>query len=343
MPSRPKIAVIIIAYNSRAQIGACLTALRVQTRAPAEIILVENGSAPDKRVDPDDLGPDITYIDSPDNLGFAGANNLAARRARSPWIALLNPDAFAEPDWIEALEAAIARYPTDRVFGSLQYSADDPGKLDGAGDVYHAIGFPWRGGYGAPVEDAPQADATVFSACGAAMLIERDLFLALGGFDEAFFCYCEDVDLGYKARLAGERVIQLAGARVRHVGSASSEGSWHFAFHHGVRNRLWTYLQNTPLALLLLTAPLHAAATGVQLLSAVRRGRGRAFLAALNDGLSDWNRVMAVRRERQRARVASTLRIASAMSWSPVVLVRGAMDLRRLPIDLASGAPDEAV
>lgn len=313
------ITVIIVAYNSRAHIAACLDALRSQTRLPAQILLVENGSAPDKRVDQADLGEDVTYIDSACNLGFAAANNLAARQARSEWIAFLNPDAFAEPDWIEELEAARRRYPDDRVFGCHQIDAGDSRVIDGVGDVYHAIGIFWRGGHGAPVADAPKSDGTVFSACGAAMFLERSFFLSIGGFDEAFFCYCEDIDFCYRARLAGERVVQLAHCYVRHVGSGSSE-DWRFPFHHGVRNRLWTYLQNTPMPLLTVTLSLHVAVTLIDFLSALRQGRGRAFAKAITEGLSQWRRVLHTRRLRQRSRSASTTEIASAMSWSVTAL-----------------------
>jgi N-acetylglucosaminyl-diphospho-decaprenol L-rhamnosyltransferase len=90
----------------------------------------------------------------------------------------------------------------------------------------------------------------VFSACGAATLIDRDLFLAMGGFDERFFCYCEDVDLGYRLRLAGETTLLLPAAVVEHVGSASTGVRSDFSIFHGSRNRIWTFIKNTPTPLL---------------------------------------------------------------------------------------------
>jgi GT2 family glycosyltransferase len=326
------LTVIIIAYRSRATIGACLEALRAQTLAPAEIILIENGSPPEDAVTREMAGPGVTYIASSENLGFAGGNNFAAARAATRWLALLNPDAEPLPDWIEQLMQATGRYPQDKLFGSLQLGAKGEGKLDGVGDVYHAIGFPWRGAWNYPESAAPEHDGAVFSACGAAMLIDRDFFVDLGGFDEAFFCYCEDVDLGYRVRLAGERVIQLADAKIRHIGAASSDGAdpegWKFRVYHGTRNRLWTYLQNTPLPLLILTAPLHAAATLLDYGSAIRRERAKVFGRAIADALKQWPRIMQIRRERQSARRAGLGEIARALTWNLITLARRDADLR---------------
>src|SRR5947209_2768774 len=119
--------------------------------------------------------------------------------------------------------AAAAAYPDTRAFTSRQLMAGDPGRLDGLGDVMAAAGFPFRGGYRGR-DPGPRDVGEVFSACGAAMLIERALFLGVGGFDERLFCYCEDVDLGYRLRLLGERTLVVPDAVVRHEGSASTGG-----------------------------------------------------------------------------------------------------------------------
>jgi N-acetylglucosaminyl-diphospho-decaprenol L-rhamnosyltransferase len=131
-----------------------------------------------------------------------------------------------------------------RCFTSLQMVADEPGLMDGAGDVMTSAGIPFRGGYRRR-RPADLAEGEVFSACGAATLIDRDLFLGLGGFDERFFCYCEDVDLGYRLRLAGETTLLLPAAVVEHVGSASTGVRSDFSIFHGSRNRIWTFIKNT--------------------------------------------------------------------------------------------------
>ena len=117
------------------------------------------------------------------------------------------------------------------------------------------------------------------------MMIRRDVFEAVGGFDEDYFCYVEDVDLGARARLAGHAAIHVRDAIVNHVGYGSSGRRSVFATWHGTRNRLWTWLKTMPLPLLILTAPLHLAMTLALWLSAARFGHFRLFGRALGDAL----------------------------------------------------------
>lgn len=322
------IAVLIVAYQSLDTVPGVLEALSRQSVAPRAIHLLENGSPPDARLDSDALGADVDFIQSETNLGFAAGNNRLAGRAKADWLFLLNPDALPEPDLIAQLQAAIVRYPDVRLFGCTQLAHGVPGVLDGAGDVYHMTGLPYRSGYGQAL--APPPDGEVFGPCGAALLIRRDLFEALGGFDEDYFCYVEDVDLAYRARLRGERCIQLQAARVSHVGYASSGRRSAFATYHGVRNRLWTFLKDTPLALLIALAPVHAGVTGLLWLSAARFGQFTLFGKALGDALVAWPEIMRKRRTVQATRRVGTLTIARAMTWNPVKLVTRGLDLRPL-------------
>lgn len=310
-------AVLIVAFNSNEHLARLREALDAQTVRPRAIRILDNGSLPQARVDPHQMPAGAELLTSEHNLGFAGGNNRLVQGVSTRWIVFLNPDAFPSLDWIEKLEVATLKHLGVKVFGSQQLDAKDPKMLDGAGDAYHIIGFPWRGGHGSPIQLAPNEDMISFSACGAALLIERDLFEALGGFDESFFCYCEDVDLCYRARLIGETVVQLAQAKVHHVGGGSSGGDWRFALHHGVRNRLWVFVLNTPPALLCLAAPLHIAASFVQFLSAVRRGRGLVYAAAIAASLRDWKRLLRERAVRQSHRTTSSRDIASVMCFNP--------------------------
>lgn len=313
------ISVIIVSYQSGPTLARCLAALKAQTFQDFEILLVDNASsdgAPQAAVAAD---PTLRFLEPGANLGFAAGNNLAARQARGRWLALLNPDAYAAPDWLEALMAGAARHPDVRCFTSLQMSADEPGLMDGAGDVMTSAGIPFRGGYRRR-RPANLPEGEVFSACGAATFIDRDLFLGLGGFDERFFCYCEDVDLGYRLRLAGEATLLLPGAVVEHVGSASTGVRSDFSVFHGTRNRIWTFVKNTPPLLLWLTTPLHVAVTAGLLLLHARRGDAppviRGIKAALKREALD--PILASRRELQAGRKAGSGEILRAMAIDPV-------------------------
>lgn len=207
-----------------------------------------------------------------ENLGFAAANNRAAESATSDWIALLNPDAFARSDWLEAGLAARHYLPNTAMVGSTQYMAEEPELFDGLGDEYHAFGLAWRAGHLHPI--APIETREAFGPCGAGAFYDRRVFLDLGGFDEAFFCYHEDVDLAYRMRLAGYVCVQSAEAKIDHVSSGISGRASDFAVFHGVRNRIWTFFKNTPRPLLpLLIIPHIGTCLALLFWSSIRAGR----------------------------------------------------------------------
>lgn len=322
------VAVLIVAYRSRATLDQCIAALGAQTVTPRQVFVLENGSPAGERIDGAALPGWVRFVESEENLGFAGGNNRLAKMADCEWLALLNPDAFARPDWLEQFTRATDRYPDISLFGSTQYAANYPDLLDGVGDVYHATGLAYRAGYMRPVALLPD-DGEVFAICGAAAFWRRSVFDGLGGFDERFFCYNEDVDLAYRAKLAGYRAIQLRDAAVDHLGYASSGRRSEFATYYGVRNRLWVFLKNTPGWLFWVLSPVHAGITVLLWLSAARFGQFTVFGRALGDALKGRKDMMASRRDIQASRIASTWQIARAMSWNPTSLLTRAPDVRR--------------
>jgi len=328
-PDPPAVSVVVVTYQSAATLAGCLASLAAQGFRDFETLLVDNASTDGAAQAAAKADPTLRLIANKTNRGFAGGVNDGARAARGRWIALLNPDAYAEPDWLEKLTAAARAHPDVRAFTSRQLMAQDPGRLDGLGDVMAASGFPFRGGYRGR-DPGPQPVGEVFSACGAAMLIERALFLELGGFDERLFCYCEDVDLGYRLRLAGERVLVIPEAIVRHEGSASTGGPRSdFAAFHGARNRLWVYVKDTPPALLWLTLPLHIATTALLFARHATRGELKAPWRGLMAGLAGLSEALAARRETQARRKVGSLAIAAAMTWNPLDLLLRRVVIRR--------------
>ena len=313
----PGLSVCVIAYNSGPTLRTCLEHLGAQTWRDFEAIVIDNASP-----DPGDAAiaaefPWVRLVRNDTNLGFTGAGNQGARLARGRWYVLLNPDAFAEPDWLAELAAAAERHPKVGSFTSVQLAQDAPGMLDGLGDVMSIFGIPYRGGYLNP--DTGQArEGEVFSPCGAAMMIERDLFQSVGGFDEAFFCYGEDVDLGYRLQLANEPTLLVPDAVVRHVGSASTGGAKsEFAVFHGTRNRFWVLFKNTPWPLLPLVVPLHLAALVLIYLKRDNRPHIRLILRAVWAAFAGAPAMFRARRGIQRGRRASLAQVAAALTWNP--------------------------
>jgi GT2 family glycosyltransferase len=325
----PHVSILIVAFKSQAHLPRLFDCLDAQTFGDFETILIDNAS-------PDELEPDAAtraratrFIANAHNTGFAAANNQAAKLAQGEWIICLNPDAFPEPDWLEALMAGTRRYPDATAFGSTQILDEDPSLLDGAGDVYHAFGIPFRGGYRKPCP-IDLADGQTFSPCAAASMWRGDIFARLGGFEESYFCYCEDVDLGFRHRLAGGQVIQLADARVRHLGSASSGRLSDFAVYHGTRNRLWTFIRTMPGALFWFFLLPHLAATLLLWAHTAWRGAGPAYGRGLADGLKGWGAAWQARKAIQANRKVSLIGLARQFAWSPLALVQRAIVLRHI-------------
>jgi len=329
-PSSPRLSVVVVVYESGPTLATCLAALRAQTFGDYELILVDNASSDRVAQAAAAADPAIRLIENAENLGFTGGVNQGAQAARGRWLVLLNPDAYAEPEWLERLAAASDAYPGVKSFTSRQLMADDPTRLDGLGDVMALAGYPFRGGFGHR-DPGPMAAGFVFSGCGGAMMVERELFMRLGGLDERLFCYCEDVDLGYRLRLVGEPTLLVPDAVVRHVGSASTGGRRsEFAVFHGTRNRFWVYVKDTPATLFWLTLPLHILATLVLFARHATRGELGPPVRGLIAGIRNVRVALEARREVQATRTASSFAIARAMTWNPLdLLLRRAFVQRR--------------
>ncbi|HTM80151.1 glycosyltransferase family 2 protein [Asticcacaulis sp.] len=324
-------SLITLSYHSKAQIERCLSALVAQD---AEIIHADNGGDLDMAALAKKF-PTVRQMANPVNFGFAVGMNRAVAESAGAWIGLINPDAFIDAGWLNAMKAAIARYPDVKLFTSLQLNAEQPDRLDGAGDALTFFGFPYRAGISHSVPPHMEI-AEVFAPCGAAMLIRRDLWDELGGFDEDFFCYCEDADLGFRARLRGERCLFVPDAIVSHIGSASLGVRSDFALYHGYRNRLWLYLKNMPLALLIATFAIHIGLTLIGALKDTLRGKGALVFRALRDAFQGLRPIFEHRKLIQKTRQIGSLRLAKSLTWNlqkilTRQIVRRSIDHRKLP------------
>jgi N-acetylglucosaminyl-diphospho-decaprenol L-rhamnosyltransferase len=323
----PAVTVIVVNYNGGHFLRGCLASLAAQTFRDFETILVDNASTDHSLASIVERPGPLRILHETKNHGFAGGNNLAARQARGQWLALLNPDAEASPDWLESLMRAVAERPSHRIVASLQITMTDDAVLDGAGDCYLAYGYAWRGGFGHPVSDAPDA-GECFAPCGAAALYPKDVFLSSGGFDEHYFCYHEDVDLGFRLRLLGERCQFDPRCRVRHAGSGITGRASDFAVFHGARNGFWTYIKNTPGSLLLPTFPIWFTGTIAILVRGLFTRRFGATIRGLFAALKDIGPMLKARRRLQNLRSASVATIASALSWNPLLFLARKPDVR---------------
>jgi GT2 family glycosyltransferase len=182
-------------------------------------------------------------------------------------------------------------------------------------------GLCWRQGYGKSLgrEGVAREAARAFAACAAAAAYRREAFEAFGGFDEDFFCYCEDVDLSFRMRLRGLEVAVATDAVVTHRGSVSSGGRRSdFALYHGHRNMVWVFVKNVPGWLFWALLPVHLAANVATIIGLTLRGRGAVIMRAKRDALRGLPRMWAKRRQIQRERTVSAWSILRRMRWSLV-------------------------
>ncbi len=308
------VSVIIVNYNSTKLLEDTLDGVSKQTYQNFSTLVIDNASS-EKPVETSAKLQGVQFIYLPENVGFAGANNRGVVLCgASKWIALLNPDAIPADNWLERLVAATKRWPDVACFASRMVQERRPECLDGAGDAYHTSGLVWRRGYGRPsATPAYNEPKEVFSACAAAALYRRDAFEAVGGFDEDFFCYLEDVDLGFRLRLAGYRCLYVPDAIVHHVGSATTAKDSDFAVYHGHRNLVWTYIKNMPGPLFWLYLPQHILLNVFTSIWYAVRGRGRVILKAKWDAIKGLPRMWRKRREIQARRVVSAWEVRRVM------------------------------
>jgi len=307
------VAVIIVNYNGGELLQRCLLALSKQTREPDRVLLVDNNS--------DDFSseqirtdfPQVEVLSLSENTGFAVANNLAVEKLDGmDWVILLNPDAYAAPDWLEKLLAGALQHPEFSFFGCRMLATED-NRLDGTGDVYHVSGANWRRDYGKPADRRKQSDE-ILSPSGAAALFRRDIYREAGGFNEDFFCYMEDVDLGLRLQLLGYRCFYVADAIVTHEGSGLVGKYSDFQVYHGHRNQVWVYLMNMPSPWIWIYLPQHLLYNVASIVLFALRGKTRVILRSKIDAIKGLRRVWKRRKEIQSMSRISFMDLRKKMS-----------------------------
>lgn len=285
--SEPFVSVIIPNWNGAHLLPTCLDSLKRQTYPNFEIIVVDNASTDGSRELIASSYPGVRVVPLDSNRGFAGGVNAGIRASQAPIIVLLNNDTEAEANWLEELVGALTADPRAGMAASKLRLFDERDKLHSAGDFYGVDGVPgnrgvWqvdRGQY-----DDPASTPPVFGACAGAAAYRRELFERIGDFDEDLGSYCEDVDLNWRARLAGYGCAYAPRAVVYHRVSATGGGTR--ASYYVGRNFILVLVKDYPAALWRKHWDRIAAAQVRIAWDAVRHWRGEAARARLRGQLS---------------------------------------------------------
>jgi GT2 family glycosyltransferase len=327
-PVPPLVSAVVVNWNGVDCLDACLRSLLAQTWPRLEIIVVENGSTDGSReLLRSRYRGRIRLIESPVNLGFAGGNNLAIRAANGAYLALLNNDAVAQPDWIRALVAAAEADPRIGMCASKILVLGGDGVIDSAGLLLSPDGIGRGRGRLEPDGEAFARPEDVLMPSGCAALYRRAMLDEIGLFDEDFFAYCEDSDLGLRGRLAGWTCRYVPAAVVHHAYSRSRGAYSAFKAFHVERNRCWVVLKCFPVSAIAASVPFTAARYAVQAWGALTRRGAAARLAERTSGvalaalvLRSWAaaiaRAPAMLARRRRQRVCR--RITTAEWWRAV-------------------------
>lgn len=279
------VSVIIPNYNGERFLKECLDALKRQTYDDMEVILVDNASTDDSIKLAKELYREIRVIELHDNTGFAYAVNRGIEAAKGEYVLLLNNDTIVFPNFVKNQYKMIKGKPDVFSCSALMIQNRNHELVDDAGDELAVLGWGF-----APDRDKPVSGCgiphEVFSSCAGAAIYRKAVFDEIGLFDESFFAYLEDMDVGYRARLAGYRNLYNPYAKVYHLGSASS-GSRHNAFkvELSARNSMYMMKKNMSILQYILNFPFIIAGIAIKTVYFAKKGLAGAYIRGIGKGI----------------------------------------------------------
>ena len=315
MADSPLVSIVIPNWNGAHHLPTCLDALRNQTYAPIEVIVADNASTDGSR---ELLAADyaeVRLVPLPENRGFTGACNAGMEAAQGAIIALLNNDTEVDPGWVAEFVAAFERHPDAGLVASKMLLFDHRDQFHTAGDLYRVDGRLVNRGVWEQDQGQYDTEEYVFSACGGSSAYRRAMLDEIGLLDDDFFFSCEDMDLAWRAQLAGYRCVYAPRAVVYHH-LAATGGGVTASFYDG-RNVIWLLAKNYPTALWrkywrhILRAQFRLA---WEALRAWRGAAARARLRGMLTGLVTLPKILRKRRSIQRARRVSISELEQALT-----------------------------
>ncbi len=318
-----RVSVIVVNYNRSDLLNDCLRSLLEQRYGDLEIIVVDNGSTDGSPAMVAREFPSVRLESINSNQGFARANNIGFGLSSGEYLITLNNDTIVQPDFVEQMVAAARQDDRIGSVASLMVFHDRPWMVNSAGVSVDRLGIAWDRLGGHPLGDAQRA-GWVFGACAGAALYRRRMLEDVGLFDEAYYCYLEDVDLAWRANLRGWRFRYQPAAVVRHVHSATAGEHSPTKRYLLSRNKIRLLVKNYPTPDFLVYLPLivvyDIALMTIGALLAGRRLPIRSRLATLAGRLVGLTRIadaLEARRQVQSRRTMSSSEVLSLLEPIP--------------------------
>ena len=237
-------SIIIPTFNGIDLLPTCLNAIKTQTLAPTEVLLVDDGSTDNSINLVKQNFPWVTIVENEHNIGFVKSINKGLSMAQGEIVISLNNDTEVSPTWLAALVQAFDQYTEAGIAASKIRLFDKRQILHSAGDGFSKNGVAVNRGVWEKDEGQFDDDQFIFGACGGAVAYRRTMLNEIGAFDEDLFMYCEDVDLNWRAQLAGYRCIFVPDALVYHHLSATGGGT--LASYYTGRNTILVLIKSVP-------------------------------------------------------------------------------------------------
>ncbi len=282
------ISIIIPNYNGKKYLRDCLDAINKIEKLNIEVIVIDNASQDD----------DFQWINQYKNLyfkqldknyGFSRAVNEGIRLAQGEYVLLLNNDTVIEKDFVQELVKTIEKDRKIFSVSSKMIAYHNRELIDDAGDEYSLLGWTKKRGDGQSVQGFT-TERRVFSACAGAALYRKSIFDEIGYFDEHFFAYMEDVDIGYRANIYGYKNIYCPNAKVYHIGSATSGSRYNdFKVRLAARNNVYVAYKNMPCVQLIFNMPFLVMGYLIKYLFFTKKGLGKIYRKGLFEGMRSLN------------------------------------------------------
>jgi GT2 family glycosyltransferase len=285
-----KVSIVIPNFNGKHFLNDCFKSLLKQKNQIEEIILVDNGSRDGSQDFIKKYMEKYSFfkiIENEKNLGFSVAVNQGIEASKSDFVFLLNNDVEVDEYSIVNLLKCINSRPKIFSVASKMIQFNNRNLIDDAGDMYTILGHTKRLGFNKE-STKYNSSKEIFSSCGGAALYRKSVFKEIGYFDESFFAYMEDVDIGYRGKIAGYKNLYCPKSKVYHVGSGSSGSQYNsFKIKLSAKNNVLVFYKNMPLPQLIINSPFLLLGFFIKFLFFSFKGYGKLYLSGLKKGINN--------------------------------------------------------